>query len=154
MKYITKLVRFTQYRWGRVAQVDVVTASGSTTKASFDSFIHSIKASRTDPGAHPASYSMGTGGSFLRGKVTGREINRSPPFRAEVKNEWRYMSCPPCAFIACAETLPALCLTWVASVRHLKFVWPYNKNVKVLVCFIKRHDSKTYLKWRNRSMNY
>jgi len=34
----------------------------------------------TDPGAHPASYPMGTGGSF-----PGGEAGHSPPSNAEVK---------------------------------------------------------------------
>jgi hypothetical protein len=39
-------------------------------------------------GAHPASYPMGTGGSFSGGKVwPGRDADHSPPSRAEVKNE-------------------------------------------------------------------
>jgi hypothetical protein len=37
-------------------------------------------------GAHPASYSMGTRGSFLRVKRPGREADHSPPSSAEVKN--------------------------------------------------------------------
>jgi hypothetical protein len=37
-------------------------------------------------GAHPASYPMGTRGSFLRGKA-GSEADHSPPSSAEVK-EW------------------------------------------------------------------
>jgi hypothetical protein len=39
-------------------------------------------------GAHPASYSMGTGGSFPGGKARpGRDTDHSPPSIAEVKNE-------------------------------------------------------------------
>jgi hypothetical protein len=39
-------------------------------------------------GAHPASYPMGTGGSFPRGKAwPGRDADHSPPSSAEVKNE-------------------------------------------------------------------
>jgi hypothetical protein len=39
-------------------------------------------------GAHTASYTMGTGGSFTRGKVRpGRAADHSPPFSAEVKKE-------------------------------------------------------------------
>jgi hypothetical protein len=37
-------------------------------------------------GAHPASYLMGTGGSFLGGvKRPGRDADYSPPSNAEVK---------------------------------------------------------------------
>jgi hypothetical protein len=39
-------------------------------------------------GARPASYRMGTGGPFPRGKAQpGRDTDRSPPSSAKVKNE-------------------------------------------------------------------
>jgi hypothetical protein len=39
-------------------------------------------------GAHPASYSVGTGDSFPGGKARpGRDADHSPPSSAEVKNE-------------------------------------------------------------------
>jgi hypothetical protein len=39
-------------------------------------------------GAHPASYPIGTGGSFPGGKARpGRDADHSPPSSAEVKNE-------------------------------------------------------------------
>jgi hypothetical protein len=38
--------------------------------------------------AHPASYPMGTGGSFPGGKARpGRDADHSPPSSAEIKNE-------------------------------------------------------------------
>jgi hypothetical protein len=43
---------------------------------------------QTGSGAHPASYLMGTGGSFPGGKAwPGRDADHSPPSSAEVKNE-------------------------------------------------------------------
>jgi hypothetical protein len=43
---------------------------------------------QTGSGAHPASYPMGTGGSFPGGKARpGRDADHSPPSSAEVKNE-------------------------------------------------------------------
>jgi hypothetical protein len=43
---------------------------------------------QTGSGAHPASYSMGTGGSFPGGKTRpGRDADHSPPSSAEVENE-------------------------------------------------------------------
>jgi hypothetical protein len=43
---------------------------------------------RTGSGAHPASYPMGTGGSFPGGIARpGRDADHSPPSSAEVKNE-------------------------------------------------------------------
>jgi hypothetical protein len=47
-----------------------------------NSLLHSVQ---IDPGAHPASYPMGTGASFPGGKATGREADHSPPSSAEVK---------------------------------------------------------------------
>jgi hypothetical protein len=48
----------------------------------FFSLIHSV---RTNSGAPPDSYSVGTGGSFPGGKAAGREAYHLPPFSAEVK---------------------------------------------------------------------
>jgi hypothetical protein len=43
---------------------------------------------QTGSGAHPASYTMGTGGSFPGGKARqGRDADHSPPSSAEVVNE-------------------------------------------------------------------
>jgi hypothetical protein len=43
---------------------------------------------QTGSGAHPASYPMGTGGSFPGGKVRpGRDADHSPPSSAKVMNE-------------------------------------------------------------------
>jgi hypothetical protein len=43
---------------------------------------------QTGSGAHPAAYSMGTGGSFPGGKARpGRDADHSPPSSAEVKYE-------------------------------------------------------------------
>jgi len=39
---------------------------------------------QTDPGAHPASYTMGTG-SFTGVKQLGRGVDQPPPSTAEVK---------------------------------------------------------------------
>jgi hypothetical protein len=41
---------------------------------------------QTGSGAHPASYTMSTGGSFPGGKVRpGRDADNSPSFSAEIK---------------------------------------------------------------------
>jgi hypothetical protein len=43
---------------------------------------------QTGSGAHPASYPMGTGGSFPGSKaLPGRDADHSPPSSAELKNE-------------------------------------------------------------------
>jgi hypothetical protein len=44
---------------------------------------------QTSSGAHPASYTMGTGGSFPGGKARPeRDADHSPLSSAEVKKEW------------------------------------------------------------------
>jgi hypothetical protein len=40
---------------------------------------------RSGSGAHPVSYTIATGGSFLGVKRPGREADHSPPSRAEVR---------------------------------------------------------------------
>jgi hypothetical protein len=47
----------------------------------------------------PASYPMGTRGSFPGVKQQGREADHSPPAGAEVKKLWIYKSTPPYAFM-------------------------------------------------------
>jgi hypothetical protein len=44
-----------------------------------------LHVAQTGSGAHPASYPMGTGGSFPSVKRPGREADHSPPASAEVK---------------------------------------------------------------------
>jgi hypothetical protein len=51
-------------------------------------------------GSHPTSYPMGTRGSFPGLKRPRREADHSPPYSAEVKNEWSYTSTPQYAFMA------------------------------------------------------
>jgi len=50
--------------------------------------------------AHPASYPMGTGGSFPGGKRSEREAGHLPPSSAEVKNAWSYTDTHPYVFMA------------------------------------------------------
>jgi hypothetical protein len=51
-----------------------------------------------DSGAHPASYTVGTGGSYPRGKARpGRDADHSPTSSAEFKKERGYTS-PPSTF--------------------------------------------------------
>jgi hypothetical protein len=59
--------------------------------------------------SNPQTVAMGSGthllfniGSSLEGKVAGECDNHSPPFNADMKNEWRYMSSPP--FVAGTNT--------------------------------------------------
>jgi hypothetical protein len=47
-----------------------------------------LLSAQTGSGAHPASCTMGTGGSFPGGKaLLGRDADHSPPSSAEVVNE-------------------------------------------------------------------
>ena len=61
---------------------------------------------QTGSGAHPASYSIGTGFPLPGVNWTELEVNRSPPYCVVVKNEWRYTSTPFMA--STGKTLPYL----------------------------------------------
>jgi len=50
---------------------------------------------QTGSGNHHTSNSNGTGTFFPGLKRPEREVDHSPPFSAEVKNEWSYTSPPP-----------------------------------------------------------
>jgi len=54
---------------------------------------------QTGSGAHPA-YLMGTGDHSLEVKWPGSKTDHSPPFGAEVKNEWSYTYTTPYVFMA------------------------------------------------------
>jgi hypothetical protein len=66
---------------------------------------------QTDSGAHPASYSMGTRGSFPRGKAAG----------AEVMNAWRYASTPPIRLqgVVASQKSRGTTLTFLKSWLHV-----------------------------------
>ena len=48
----------------------------------------------TGPGAHPATYTMGTG-SFPGVKRPGRGVNHQPHLAPRLKKEWGLASTPP-----------------------------------------------------------
>jgi hypothetical protein len=73
---------------------------GFGVRVSVGSKIFSFLVVQTGSGAHPASYPMGTRGSFSGGKAPRREADHSPPASAEVKKMWIYTSTPPYAFMA------------------------------------------------------
>jgi hypothetical protein len=52
------------------------------------------------PGAHQASYPMGTEGSYIGVKRPGREADHSPPSSAEAKNAGTYTSTLQYVFMA------------------------------------------------------
>jgi hypothetical protein len=60
------------------------------------SFRHRVQ---TGCGAHPASYPMGTGGSFLGSKAAEREAHHSLPTSVEVKNASSYTSASKYVFM-------------------------------------------------------
>ena len=61
-------------------------------------FLFSSKLQYPNMGAHPASYSVGTGGSFPEGKTTKAWSWPLTPSSTEVKNEWSRTSTPPICF--------------------------------------------------------
>jgi hypothetical protein len=74
----------------------------------------------TGSGAHPASYPMGTGCSFLGGKAQpGRDADHSSPSSAEVKYESSYTSSPPCASMACSGTALLLMAVFTGFILHI-----------------------------------
>jgi hypothetical protein len=78
-------------KWAAVAQsVQCLTtnwATGVRSQTAAEDFSSNL-CIQTGSGAHPASYTMGTGGSFPAGKARpGRDADRSPPSSAEVKKE-------------------------------------------------------------------
>jgi hypothetical protein len=57
---------------------------------------------QTGSGAHPASYSVSIGDLSRGLRRPGREVDHSPPFSAEVKNECSYFH--PYAFMSWTGT--------------------------------------------------
>jgi hypothetical protein len=49
---------------------------------------------QTGSGAHPATYTVGHGGCFPKGKWQGHEADHSPTSNAEVKNGGAILSLP------------------------------------------------------------
>ena len=84
----------TYQMWGRDSSV------GTATRDELDGPIESRLGARfcepvqTSPGAHPASYTMGTG-SFLGVKWPGRGIGHAPHLAPRLKKVWSYTSTPP-----------------------------------------------------------
>jgi len=56
---------------------------------------------RSGPGAHPASYTMGTG-SFLGVKRPRRSVNHLQHLAPRLKKEWRQTSIPIWVFMSCS----------------------------------------------------
>jgi hypothetical protein len=77
----------------RIAQYGVLSTDWTTGRSRFDhrqrrEIFSSILCVQTGSGAHPASCTVGTGGSFPGGKARpGRDADHSPPSSAEDNNE-------------------------------------------------------------------
>jgi hypothetical protein len=89
----------------RYSAVSQRLATGWTTKGSEFEFrwgqeFSLLPVVQTGSEAHPASYPMGSGGSFSGVKRPGREAEHSPSTSAVVKKAWVYTSTPPYVFIA------------------------------------------------------
>jgi hypothetical protein len=61
-----------------------------------------LQSVHTGSGAHPVSYTMGTGGGAISPgkKRPGREADHSPQSSAEIKKCWSYASILPYVFMA------------------------------------------------------
>jgi hypothetical protein len=78
---------------------------------------------QTGSGAHPASYIMGTGGSFPGGKARpGLDADHSPPSSAELKKEEElYLLLHKCASLELdGTTLPIYLFTGLKKIEVLK----------------------------------
>ena len=70
--------------------------------------------SKTAFDAHPASWSFGTGVLSREIKGPKRDVDHSPPFSAEVKNEWSCTSINPIRFRGVDRDNVALLYQFVA----------------------------------------
>jgi hypothetical protein len=80
------------WNWSRGSSVISVSDYGLDDRGSIPDrgrgFFSSSLCVETGSGAHPASYPIGTGGPFPRGKARpGRDADHSPPSSTGVKNE-------------------------------------------------------------------
>jgi hypothetical protein len=83
-------------------------------------------------GTHPASYPMGTRGSFPGVKPPGREADHSPPSSAEVK-EWveLYLHSPNTPSW-CGAQLKHRGLLFILPIKLLKICIEYLSNLRVI----------------------
>jgi hypothetical protein len=91
---------------------------------------------QTGSGAHPASYSMGTGGPSLGVKRQGREVDHSLASSAEVKNGWSYASTPPSVFMAWCLVKHRDNLTFTFWCRIVSLITNFNYNlIGISICW-------------------
>jgi hypothetical protein len=98
------------------------------------------------PGTHPAPYPVGTGGSFLGVKQSGREANHSPPSSAEVKNECSYTSTPQYVVMAWClvmyrDNFTFTLKCWTATFLYgLGLFLPQNSHSSLPLIFLNIHS--------------
>jgi hypothetical protein len=92
--YVIFNIVFTSVMWSRGSSVSIVSDYGLDDRAievrspTGAGDFSSSPCVQTGSGAHPASYPVGTGGSFPGSKARpGRDADHSPPSSAEVKYE-------------------------------------------------------------------
>jgi hypothetical protein len=78
-------------RWDSSFGIATTYAVRLPTGARYSSLLHSVQ---TVSGAHPASYSIGTGGLSPGVKRPGREADNSPPSSAESRMVELYLPSP------------------------------------------------------------
>ena len=108
-----------------------------------DSLLHAIQ---TGPGAHTASYSVGTRGSFPWAIVAGSWSWQSPTLSTGVKNECSSTFTPPCDCLAynwTAFPLPFSSYTVVLQIGFhedsnvVNVSWLMLNGLKVCICWRK-----------------
>jgi hypothetical protein len=89
---------------------------------------------QTSPGAHPGSYTMGTG-SFPGVKQPGCGIDHPPPSRAEIKERVE-LDLRAWAFMACYRVQQRMCVTFNMYARNCleKEVASYPLSKDTLYC--------------------
>jgi hypothetical protein len=90
------------------------------------------------PWGHPASYAVGTGSSVPQGKAVKVEDSNSPPYSAEVKNEWScYLYFPICFYDLHMHNFTLLSI-WIIMGHALAahcFKIHFASSTKQLLCF-------------------
>ena len=104
---------------GRDSSVGVATPYGLAVRGSNAGGAGFYAPAHTCPGAHPASYTVGTG-SFSEVKRPGRGVNHPPPPSAEVKERVRAISLMLlCGLMAGYRVKLTLYLFWGILTREL-----------------------------------
>lgn len=93
-------------------------------------------------GAHSASHSMGTAGSFLMVQQSGHENDHTPLSNSDIKNEWRDTSTP----LICLHSM-TMDLTFIAEIYPQTIM----KNLTVVpMC----HKENPHLIYKNIFLSF